>query len=396
MSAYACEPGRGSEPGAGWSWACAAAQDHDVWVLTHATNQPAVCAELAADPGLAARLHPVFLRAPRWASPLRRRGPARFLYYLVWQLVTCPRAAHRLHAEVQFDVVHHVTYAADWAPAGVSRLRGVPFVWGPVGGSSSIGRPTLWRRLGWRGAVVDVLRTLLLGVARLLVGRRLARRAACVLGQNSDVAKAFAAFDVVVEPNIALAPPPLSVSRPQLDRSSPRALYVGRLVPWKGMRLALDALRRPEVGDWQLDVFGDGPDRAPLERLATRWGLTGRVHFHGHRPRDQVLAAFEDSDVFLFPSTHDAAGWSVAEALSHGCPVVCLDLGGPASLVGPRDGVVVAARYDVVDGLVDALLRARALHPERDRWTITRLPTLINGIYGSATQQTSELAKSRA
>lgn len=384
MSAYACEPGRGSEPGAGWEWARAAADDHDVWVLTHGTNEDAVRAALSADPELATRLHPVFLRAPRWCAPLRRRGPLRFVYYVVWQLVTCARVARRLHDELHFDVVHHVTYASDWAPVGVARLAGVPFIWGPVGGSSSVGTPALWRRLGIRGAVGELARAGFLAVSRQLVGRRLARRATCVIGQNRDVAKAFAPISVVVEPNVALGPPSARVRRPKPGNSVPRAVYAGRLLPWKGLRLALAALRRPEARDWQLDVYGDGPDRAALERIVARWRLTGRVRFHGKRPRSDVLAALEEGDVFLFPSTHDAAGWSVAEALSRGCPVVCLALGGPASLVGQGDGVVVVPDSHVVRAIAAALNEARSLRPQRDRWSAGRLAPFLRSIYATA------------
>ena len=46
VSAYACEPGKGSEPGAGWLWARAAARRHEVWVLTRANNREAIEAAL--------------------------------------------------------------------------------------------------------------------------------------------------------------------------------------------------------------------------------------------------------------------------------------------------------------------------------------------------------------
>lgn len=379
LSAYACDPGRGSEPGAGWAWASAAARSHEVWVLTHGTNEGPVSGALAQDPELAARLHPVYLRAPRWARPLRRRGPSRFLYYLVWQLVSCPRAARRLHQEVGFDVAHHVTYATDWAPVGVNRLRDVPFVWGPVGGSSSTSPRRLRRWMGVRGRLGESARTLCLGASRGLVGRRVAHRACLVLGQNPDVAAAFAPQAVRVEPNVALA-----AGEDRSVRTTPgtRAVYAGRLVAWKGLALAVAALSRPEAAAWHLDVYGDGPDRRRLERLATRLGVAGRVNFHGHRPRADVLAALDEADVFLFPSTHDAAGWSVAEALSHGCPVVCLDLAGPAVLVEPGDGVVVPAAGDVVAALATALCTARRLRPRRDRWAAARLPDLLDGLYG--------------
>lgn len=42
LSAYACEPGLGSEPGVGWNSALEAARFHDVWVLTRAANRKAI------------------------------------------------------------------------------------------------------------------------------------------------------------------------------------------------------------------------------------------------------------------------------------------------------------------------------------------------------------------
>ena len=48
MSAYACEPGKGSEPGVGWNWALQAAQFHEVWVVTRANNRAAIRENSAA------------------------------------------------------------------------------------------------------------------------------------------------------------------------------------------------------------------------------------------------------------------------------------------------------------------------------------------------------------
>lgn len=385
MSAYACEPGRGSEPGAGWAWACAAAQNHDVWVLTHETNRATVTAALAADPDLAARLHPVFLRAPRWARPLRRRGVTRFLYYWVWQLGPCPKVARSLHAYLGFDVTHHLTYAADWMPAGVSTLRDVPFVWGPVGGSSTTGGPRLWWLLGARAFVAEAARAALLTVARVLVGRPTARRAALVLGQNHDVAAAFAPVPVTVEPNVAVEAVPAGGRRS--PDGPPAAVHIGRLLDWKGLRLAIAALHRPEAAEWRLDVYGDGPARERLERLAADPRLTGRVRLHGHQPRDDVIRALGRADVLLFPSIRDAAGWSVAEAMAAGCPVLGLDVGGPATLVGAEDGLLADPHGDVVAALAAGLDRARRRRPRRNRWTAHRLPDLLDRLYAGVVRR---------
>ena len=50
MSAYACEPGKGSEPGVGWTVAREMARHHDIWVITRANNRPVIEAELARNP----------------------------------------------------------------------------------------------------------------------------------------------------------------------------------------------------------------------------------------------------------------------------------------------------------------------------------------------------------
>lgn len=381
MSAYACEPGRGSEPGAGWAWACAAARDHDVWVLTHVTNRAPITAALAADPQLAARLHPVFLANSGWVTKLRRPGPMRYLYYWIWQLGPCRRESRRLGAAVGFDICHHLTYASDWMPAGISALDDVPFIWGPVGGSSTKKSPRLWARLGARMFVSELARAMLLDPVRSVVGRRLARRAAVVLGQNADVADAFAPVPVLVEPNIALESSDEQVVR-QMDRSSrPMAVYAGRLIELKGLPFALAALALPAAAGWQLDIYGEGPMRRRLERQAVRLDVADRVRFLGSRPRAEVREALSRADVMLFPSLRDAGGWSVAEAMAAGCPVVCLDVGGPATLVGVEDGVVVSRDGDIVGRLASGLNQARNLCPRREQWSACRLPYLLQGLY---------------
>jgi glycosyltransferase involved in cell wall biosynthesis len=205
-----------------------------------------------------------------------------------------------------------------------------------------------------------------------------------ILGQNADVARAFAPEPVVVEPHIALEAVKGDSRRRVDPGSSPLAVFAGRLLGWKGLRLALATLRQPEASTWRLDVYGDGPQRERLERIALRWQVADRVRFLGDRSRTEVDEALARADVLLLPSIHDAAGWSVAEAMAAGCPVLALDVGGPATLVGDGDGILVDPRGDVVSDLAVALDRARGLSPRRDRWSAERLPALISATYQRA------------
>jgi glycosyltransferase involved in cell wall biosynthesis len=276
-----------------------------------------------------------------------------------------------------------VTFATDWMPAGVAHLRGVPTIWGPVGGATGVPW-RLWRWLGVRGCLAGAARDLSTRPTRRIFGTLNARRAALVVAQNYDVAKAFRHVRrAVVEPHVAIDRPDNGHSEPVPTGpfATRRAVFAGRLVAWKGIALAVAALARPAAADWTLDIYGSGPQAGKVEGLVARLGLTDRVRLKGYRPRAEVLAALSTADALLFPSMHDSAPWIVAEALSRGCPVVCLDRGGPAVLVGAGQGVKVAVGGDTVGDLARGLRSLDSRIRPVSRWDADRLPSLLTDWY---------------
>jgi len=132
---------------------------------------------------------------------------------------------------------------------------------------------------------------------------------------------------------------------PTRGGSPVRFLSLGRLLHWKGFELSLRAFARlagrcPTSEYW---IVGDGPERRRLERLVQSLGLTGKVRFWGKIPRSEVLGKLADCDVLVHPSLHDSGGWVCLEAMAAGRPVVCLDLGGPASQVTEETGFKIPA-----------------------------------------------------
>jgi glycosyltransferase involved in cell wall biosynthesis len=86
----------------------------------------------------------------------------------------------------------------------------------------------------------------------------------------------------------------------------------------------------------------------------------------------------------LFPSMHDSAPWATGEASATGCPVVCLDLGGPPLLAGPN-AFPVPVRRTVVADLAAALVKAGEHRGEPYlRWAEDRLPALLGDWYADA------------
>jgi glycosyltransferase involved in cell wall biosynthesis len=106
-----------------------------------------------------------------------------------------------------------------------------------------------------------------------------------------------------------------------------RLLTVGRIDAaegYKGHRETLTVLpslqrRFPNL---QYDIAGDGDGRADLERLASRLGLNGSVHFHGIVSEATLASLYGGADVFVMPSRGEGFGLVFLEAMAHGLPVV--------------------------------------------------------------------------
>ncbi len=374
FSAYACDPTEGSEPGAGWEWLLAAATTCDLHVFTRENNIAQV-EEALARRCVDAKV--IGIEPDRRWRLLKRWPGGLYAYYIAWQWEVRSKIREQ-HAKQPFDVAHHVTFAMDWLPAGAVGIPGLPSVWGPVGGATRT-PPNVLRWLGARGAVAAVARNAVTSVGRRLVGLPLSRAASVTVVQNPDGAAAFArsARRLVERPNAVVHVHP---ENRRIDNR--RLVFAGRLVAWKGCAVAIRAIADlPD--EWTLDVCGDGPDLARLRRLARRLGVAGRVQFRGRVDRGELLRNLSSAHALVFPSFHDSAPWVVAEAATLGCPVVCLDLGGPPVLAAEA-GVVVA--YDGA-GLPRRVADAVALvagRPRTTRWTRDEARRAVAAWYDAA------------
>lgn len=340
LSAFACAPARGSEPGVGWGLVREIAREHDVWVLTSSANRDAIGCTLAENPLPRARFLflPPFSALARWAAI----PGVHHLAYCLWQWHAF-RTARRLHKEIGFDLVHHITYVNSWLPCFMG-LVGPPFVWNAGGREGTPFR--FLSSLSLRGRLTEFARNITLPIlaALTLANSAAARRAACILS-CSPIDLWPAGIPVVQFPLGGLSRAEFEFLRslPPRRDSAFRVLSVGRFLPWKGFSLGLRAFasfhrRNPSSEYW---IIGDGMDRKHLERLAAREGVSSFVRFFDWIPRRQLLPLLADADVLLHPSFHEQFGYVLLEAMAVGRPVVCLDSGGPSVLVQNDAGVKV-------------------------------------------------------
>jgi glycosyltransferase involved in cell wall biosynthesis len=104
-----------------------------------------------------------------------------------------------------------------------------------------------------------------------------------------------------------------------------RFLYVGQLIPRKGLHCALTACGRllPKyAGRFVYQIVGDGPTRSQLEQQAKALGLIDHIEFVGHQAYEDVCRFYSQADVFLFPTLTDYRALVPFEALSSGLPIL--------------------------------------------------------------------------
>ncbi len=347
MSAYACEPSKGSEPSVGWNQVCQVARDHEVWVITRSNNRPGIDEALAVDP--LPNAHWVYFDLPRWASFWKKGMRGMRTYYHCWQFGAYLKA-RSLHRQFHFDLAHHVTFVNYWMPIFLALLP-VPFVWGPVGGGESAPRH-LRRALSLRGRIYESLRDFARRMGEMNpIVRMTARRAAVALAATRETEQRLYALGckrVSVFSQVALPQQELHelLSLPLPSRKKPfRVLSLGRLLHLKGWDFGLRAFARfhAENPDSEYWIVGGGPEAGRLKRMADELRLGDSLVFWGAVSRARVFEMLGECDVLLFPCLHDSGGWASVEAMAAGRPVICLDLGGPALLVTDATGIKVAA-----------------------------------------------------
>lgn len=357
ISAYACEPDKGSEPEVGWQWALQMARFHDVTVLTRSNNRLNIERRLKEIQGVQPLPDFVYHDDTNFLLGLKQRLATHKLYYILWQRSARELVAE-LHAEREFDLMHHVTFAGFRYPTAVWG-HGAPSIWGPIGGIESVP----WRLLPWThpsSLFGEVKRNLhnLLQAAPLQVLPRRAKASTLILASTPEMREAFQAhgFDALLMPTIGLKTQLLPPPEKRISAGPLRLLFVGNIITLKGVDLALHALKESGCSA-TFTLIGDGKYLARAKQLVKEWGLTSQVQFEGRLPRERVLQCYAEFDAFLFPSLHDTGGYAVIEAMCNELPVICLRCGGPAVAVQEGCGITVplGTRRQVITDLVAAI-----------------------------------------
>ena len=285
-------------------------------------------------------------------------GVVRWLREQPWPRRTAAGVAWLVRHRREYDLVYDTGLPLVAVPG--ARLAGRPVVLKVVGDAA-------WER-GRLAGLTD------LGFEEFQQARRVAprlrllraqrdwtvRRVTAVITPGRALAATVEAWvpgrDVRVVPNgvrAAVSPG----DRQRADGAGVRFVAAGRLVVNKRIDVLLEAIARVE--GVALDVIGEGPEQASLERQAAALGVGDRVAFLGARAHNETLARLAEADALVAPSEHEGLPHVAIEALVHGTPVVCAATDGMLE-------VVVDGKNGLVFDPPDATALAAALARLRD------------------------------
>ena len=365
LSAYQCGVGMGSVSQIGWEWYQRLSKLCQVTLLTHVRNRTSL-----ESIGISAEdSNIIFIDTEWFAGPLYRFASRCFprsehpkfliasLDFYVYDWIATRHCKHLLEAGNVWDVVHAVTPVSPLAATRLYKL-GIPLVLGPWNGG--IASPTTFPEImkaesKWLyplrnvGRLVDYFigstrnASLILTATRFTLNSiplRYQSKCRFMLENGVDL-NLFKPFPWPQDPTITN---PLKI------------VFVGRLLPFKGIAMLLEALKSLDF-PVHLTIVGEGPERVYLESLVDELRIVDKVLFTGNLPLKEVAPIMQQAHVFCLPSVRESGGAVLLEAMAVGRPVIAVDFGGPAEIVDEGVGAKLPAtgKADVIQGLIEQI-----------------------------------------
>jgi glycosyltransferase involved in cell wall biosynthesis len=371
LSAFACEPGKGSEQGNGWNWAIGlVAKGYEVHCLTRTVNQPAI----ETVPKIK-NLHFHYVTMPLGTEALYLMTQASiYLHYMLWQYLAYRRGLS-LQRKIDFLVVHHVTWGSLQMGSFLYKLK-APFIFGPAGGGQSA--PEHFKQYFMNHWEIEKKRE---KVSELLIKynpacKKMLRKAYLVLASNPDtlnLAARIGAKNCKFSLDAALPdgffPQEVQIKSP--GEGHLKLLWVGRFMPRKGVLLILDVMQKlkamPQI---TLTIVGHGEMESDIKAKIIEYDLQNTVTMTGKVPYEEVRNYYESHDLFFFTSLRDSCPAQVIEAMAFGMPVVTLDLHGQAILVNDKNGVKCKAEDP---GMTILMLKETIVNLYNNPWKIREM-----------------------
>ncbi|HNP68260.1 MAG TPA: glycosyltransferase family 4 protein [Aequorivita sp.] len=144
------------------------------------------------------------------------------------------------------------------------------------------------------------------------------------------------------------------------NNNAPNLLYVGRIVEWKRIHLAIEAiqlLKENGYADARLRIIGPISSEnyyKSLKNMLVDKQLEKNVEFLGHKEHSELPGYFQEADLFTLPSDKETFGMVMIEAMACGIPVAGIDCpGGPADVITHHENGLLSSPENYAATILD-------------------------------------------
>lgn len=367
VSAYACEPGLGSEIGVGWHWVLEMSKYFDLWVLTRESNRQSIEPWITEHPEYS-RIHFLYFDLPKWARFWKKGLRGVRIYYNIWQWLTNGMVRQTMQ-ENDIRIFHHLTYGnVLWKVSKYGQKQF--FIWGPVGGVETI--PEEYSRMySKKMQLVEQLRRMVAGNLKFNKGfKRRCKNADLILCKTDILRrhipvcyrdKAILFTDVAVD-NLSDAP---AITEYEPNKRI-EFITVGRLDPWRGFDLVIEAFAKAveKNGNIHLTVIGKGADKERLTALIAQLKLTDKVTMAGSVDMERYREYMRNCDVVVNASLKEGAVTVSFDSMAMGKPLICIDTTGYTRYFSSEYAEIIqrSDRKSTIKALADSMVKLSDAH----------------------------------
>lgn len=346
ISAYACEPNKGSEPGVGWNWAYEVSKYNKVIVITRKNNEKIIKEELALNANKYSNITFYYCDVPRKLSFWKKGQKGLHLYYFLWQ-IECYKLAKKIMKNTSIDVAITLTFGNMWLPTFMYRLP-CKFIWGPLGGGEGV--PTvLWSKLTVKQKIFEAIRIInkYLPITNVWFYKT-CKYSDYILVRTNDSLKCIPQkyqnkCSVIIETGVSIEECKELNKEILKKENKYDFVFIGRLVPFKMIDIAIRAFSNvsKEYNNISFHIVGDGPCNDEVKKLIKNLGMQEHITLHGALDRKATLNILASSEIFLFPSAREGGAWVLFEAMMCNKPIICFDTSGMNIIVTNETGIKI-------------------------------------------------------
>lgn len=330
ISAYACEPDKGSESEVGWSWVKYLSKTKNkVFVITRSNNRKNIEKKKIKN------INFLYYDLPSYLYFILKGGKSKshtYLFFLIWQFGAYLKYKKFIN-KYNFDYIHHVTFVTLRFPSLFSFCKS-NFILGPVAGGEFISFKQI-KYFTFKGVFFEILRKLSniqikYSILNYFIFKLSKKIILTSIETKNLVPKKFHKKCLIM--------PAISNNKINYNfkkKKKFRMYFAGRLDEIKGIEILMKVFKRINSFNNKivLNIYGDGSEKKKIIDFININNLRENVFLHKPLTQKDYLKQIKKNDLLIFPTLRDSGGYVILEALNNNIAVISTNAGGPKTIV---------------------------------------------------------------